>query len=86
MTKSQKNIYIGIRAEQIKEFQDKNNGHLFKQPYSIETAKQIAEQQLENDLERGNFRITIEELLLCDNETCIETVNNKTIELAKKLK
>ncbi|MBK7362666.1 MAG: hypothetical protein IPJ01_10260 [Micavibrio sp.] len=40
MNKSERNIYINIRAEQIKEFQDKNNGHLFTKPYSIEMAKE----------------------------------------------
>ena len=28
MTDSHKKIYIAIRAEQIKDFHDKNNGHL----------------------------------------------------------
>lgn len=32
MTESQRNIYINIRAEQIKHFQDTRNGHLFNNP------------------------------------------------------
>lgn len=86
MNKSERNIYINIRAEQIKEFQDKNNGHLFTKPYSIEMAKEIAERQLNYDLSKCKLRISLDELLLNDNETCIETFNNKTLELAKTLK
>lgn len=79
-------IYIGIRAEQIKEFQDKNNGHLFTKPYSIEMAREIAERQLNYDLSKGLLRISLEELLLNDNDTCIAIHHSKTLELAKQLK
>jgi len=86
MNKAERNIYINIRAEQIKEFQDKNNGHLFIKPYSIELARETAERQLDYDLSKGKLRISLEELLLNNNETCMETFNNKTLELAKTLK
>jgi hypothetical protein len=86
MNKAERNIYINIRAEQIKEFQDKNNGHLFIKPYSIELATETAERQLDYDLSKGKLRISLEELLLNNNETCMETFNNKTLELAKTLK
>ena len=85
MTNKEKEIYINIRAEQIKHFQDTRNGHLFTKPYSIELAKQIAENQLKHDLEEGKLRITLEELLLNDNETCISIIRSKQVEVAKKL-
>ena len=85
MTNKEKEIYINIRAEQIKHFQDTRNGHLFTKPYSIELAKQIAENQLKHDLEEGKLRITLEELLLNDNETCISMIRSKQVEVAKKL-
>lgn len=85
MTESQKNIYINIRAEQIKHFQDTRNGHLFNNPYSIEKAKEIAKNQLENDLKRGHLRISLEDLLLEDNETCIRVIRNETINIFKEL-
>ena len=85
MTESQKDIYISIRAEQIKHFQDTRNGHLFINPYSIEKAKEIAKNQLEYDLERGKLRISLEDLLLEDNETCIRVVRNETVNAAKEL-
>lgn len=85
MTTKEKEIYINIRAEQIKHFQDTRNGHLFNKPYSIELAKQIAENQLKYDLKAGKLRITLEELLLNDNETCISSIRNKVIEKAKEL-
>jgi hypothetical protein len=85
MTESQKNIYINIRAEQIKHFQDTRNGHLFNNPYCIEKAKEIAKNQLENDLERGQLRISLEDLLLEDNETCIRVIKNETINAVKEL-
>ena len=85
MTNKEKEIYINIRAEQIKQFQDTRNGHLFTKPYSIELAKQIAENQLKHDLEEGKLRITLEELLLNDNETCISIIRSKQVEVAKKL-
>jgi len=88
MTKSERNIYINIRAEQIKEFQDKYNGHLFNKPYSIEMAKETAERQLDYDLSRGKgkLRISLEELLLNDNEICIQTFRDRTLGLVKTLK
>lgn len=85
MTESQKNIYVNIRAEQIKHFQDTRNGHLFNTPYCIEKAKEVAKNQLENDLERGKLRISLEDLLLEDNETCIRVVKNETINAFKEL-
>lgn len=85
MTESQKDIYISIRAEQIKHFQDTRNGHLFINPYSIEKAKEIAKNQLEYDLERGKLRISLEDLLLEDNETYIRVVRNETINAVKEL-
>ena len=85
MTNKEKEIYINIRAEQIKHFQDTRNGHLFTKPYSIELAKQVAENQLNCDLERGELRITLEELLLNSNdETCISMIRSKQVEIAKK--
>lgn len=85
MTNKEKEIYINIRAEQIEHFLDTRNGHLFTKPYSIELAKQIAENQLKHDLEEGKLRITLEELLLNDNETCISMIRSKQVEVAKKL-
>jgi hypothetical protein len=85
MTDSHKKIYISIRAEQIKEFHDKNNGHLLNKPYPIERAMETAESQLNYDLSNGGkLRITLEELLLDNNEDCIETFNHNTIKLAKQ--
>ena len=85
MTTLEKTIYINIRAEQIKHFEDTRNGHLYNKPYSIEKAKEIAEFRLNNDLERGELRISLEDLLLEDNETCIRIVNNETIRFAKQV-
>lgn len=82
----ERKVYLDIRAEQIKHFQDTRNGHLFINPYSIEKAREIAENQLNCDLQNGKLRISIQELLLDDNETCIETTRSGLIELAKKLK
>jgi len=85
MTDSHKKIYISIRAEQIKEFHDKNNGHLFNKPYPIERAMETAESQLNYDLSNGGkLRITLEELLLDSNEDCLETFKHNTIKLAKE--
>jgi len=84
MTPSQKNIYIAIRAEQIKYFQDTRNGHNMKRPYCIEHAKLIATKQLESDLSGGLIRISIEELLLETNEECIARIDKNIIEKAKK--
>jgi len=85
MTDSHKKIYIAIRAEQIKDFHDKNNGHLLNKPYPIERAMETAERQLNYDLSNGGkLRITLEELLLDTNEDCIETFNHNTIKLAKQ--
>ena len=86
ISKTNRNIYIGIRAEQIKEYQDTNNGHLFIKPYSIDLAKEIAERQLDYDLSHGTLRISLEELLLNDNDTCMAIHHCNTIELAKRLK
>jgi len=86
MKTTDRKIYIGIRAEQIKEFQDTHNGHLFTKPYSIDLAKEIAERQLDYDLSKGELRISLEELLLNDNDTCMVIHRSNTIEMAKSLK
>lgn len=83
MTDSHKKIYVSIRAEQIKDFQDKTNGHVFVNPYPIETAIEIAERQLSQDLSNGALRVSLDDLLLESNEYCMSKFNNNTIELAK---
>jgi hypothetical protein len=85
MTKEQKEIYLNIRAEQIKYFQDTRNGHLFNTPYSLEHARIVAEQQLQIDLSRGMLRISLDELLMNDNEACLEIAHERQIEIVKKL-
>lgn len=70
-------IYIKQRAIQIKRFQDTRNGHLLTEPYSIEMATQIAKNQLETDLKKGGLRITLDELLTLDDETCIRICHNR---------
>jgi hypothetical protein len=86
MTSSHKKIYISIRAEQIKEFHDKNNGHLLNKPYPIERAMETAERQLNYDLSNsGKLRVTLDELLLDSNEDCLKTFNYNTIKLAKQI-
>lgn len=77
MTKSEKSIYLKIRAENIKHFQDKHNGHLFVSEYSIEKALAIAENQLNHDLKNGKLRITLEELLLNNDDDCIQISQNR---------
>lgn len=83
LTESERKIYLDIRAEQIKEFQDRENGHLFLKPYSIELARSIAQQQLDSDIEYGKLRISLQDLLLLNNETCIENFQYNTIKRAK---
>lgn len=85
MNQQQKEIYLKIRAEQIKHFQDTRNANLFIKPYPMETAREIAEFQLENDLESGFLRITLDELLTNDDETCITIISNRQIEMVKNL-
>jgi len=80
MNQSEQNIYTNIRAEQIKHFQDKRNGHLMTKPYPIEEAKKIAEHQLKFDLKNGKLRVTLEELLTYDNDTCLIILNNRNKE------
>lgn len=77
MTKEQKEIYVNIRAEQIKYFQDKYNGHNMKKPFDLEKAKEVARFQLENDLNVNFLRLTLDELLLNDNDTCIEIAESR---------
>jgi hypothetical protein len=77
MTESEKSIYIKIRAENIKHFQDTRNGHLFVNPYPIEKALAIAENQLNHDSKNGKLRITLEELLLNNDEDCSQISQNR---------
>lgn len=83
MTKEQKEIYINIRAEQIKYFQDKYNGHNMKNPFDFEKAKESAKFQLESDLNINFLRLTLDELLLNDNDTCIEIAQSRVNEKIK---
>jgi hypothetical protein len=85
MTEKEKEIYLNIRAEQIKHFHDTRNGHLLKEPYSLDRARAIAENQLTYDLYQGELRLTLDELLLNDNETCIFIAQQRQIEFAKKI-
>ena len=80
MTEIEKQIYIKQRAIQIKRFQDTRNGHLLTKPYDIEKAIQIAKNQLETDLKKGGLRITLDELLTFDDETCIQICHNRLTE------
>lgn len=86
LTSTERKIYLDIRAEQIKEFQDRENGHLFIKPYSIDLARKIAENQLNNDLEAGNLRISLDDLLLLNNNTCIDILEQGVINKANKVK
>lgn len=85
MNKKEKELYIRIRAEQIKDFQDRHNGHLMKEPYSMELAKEIAETQLNEDLYNNRLRISLEELLLNTDSDCIDIIQNRQIEYAKQI-
>jgi hypothetical protein len=85
MNEIEKNIYIRQRAIQIKQRQDKVNGHLFVNPYPIEDAMKIAENQLNCDLKRGQLRITLDELLLLDDDTCNEIISRDRMKIAQKL-
>ena len=84
LNESQKKFYIDVRAEQIKEFQDRENGHLFKQPYSLEAAKAIAAHQLDCDIVKGKLRVPLEDLLFQDNDTCREIAANNICLIAKE--
>lgn len=89
MKDKEKEIYLNIRAEQIAEFQNKQNGDKFKEPYPLDLAKQKAEMELKGDLQENKLRITLEELLLFDNETCQKIIddnlNNRFKKIIKKL-
>ena len=85
LTPEQKKIYISIRAEQIKERQDRVNGHLFKSPYPLSKALEIATNQLNHDLAFGELRISLEDLLRLQDQECIEIVEQSSIDRAKVL-
>lgn len=82
---NEKEIYLRIRAEQIKERQDRENGHLMLSPYPLEKAREIAEVQLETDLEAGKLRISLDDLLLLSDEVCVSIVEQETCRRAQKL-
>ena len=84
MKKSDQLLYIAIRAEQIKYHQDKENGHLFNKPYSLETANEIARVQLENDLSKNKLRISLEQLLTLSNDECIAIIEGNIIETGRE--
>ncbi len=84
MKKAHRIIYLGIRAEQIKERQDKENGHLYTKPYAIELAMEIASNQLEFDLKRKQLRISLDQLLLLTNEECNAIIDQSAIDRAKE--
>ncbi len=86
LTPTEKKIYLDIRAEQIKEYQDRENGHLFLKPYSIDLARKIAENQLNNDQEAGKLRISLEELLLFNNDACTDIIEQLVINKVKQHK
>lgn len=85
MNQIERNIYIKQRAIQIKHHQDKVNGHNFVKPYPIEKAIKIAENQLNYDLQRGHLRISLDDLLLLDDDTCNEIIAQDRARITKKL-
>lgn len=71
MSDEHKALYVELRAGVIKHFHDTRNPGRFSKGFDLEFAKGIAKRQLKYDLEKGELRITLEELLLNQNEACV---------------
>ena len=84
LNEAQRQFYITVRAEQIKEFQDRENGHLFKEPYPLEKATAIAAHQLDCDIVKGKLRVPLEDLLLRDNDDCRQIAADNICLIAKE--
>lgn len=77
MEDKHKQIYLKIRAEQIKKQHDTVNKKLFPNGYPFEDAHQIASEQLEMDLKNGDLRISIEELLYLSDNQAINLIEDR---------
>lgn len=84
MTPEHKSLWIKLRAEIIKHFQDTRNPNLFVGGFSIEKATERAKNQLEFDLIYGELRITLEEMLLNTPEECVDIEINRNMEFIQK--
>lgn len=86
MTEAHKILYIKLHGEMIKHFQDtRNSGRFTDGGFPKELAEQCAEHQLKCDLKFGEFRVTIEELLLHSLEECIVIERNRMQKRFSKL-
>jgi len=86
MTKAEKEIYINIRAEVIKHWQDtRNEGKFNGGGFCIKQARKLAEKEMYADLQAGYFRITIDELLLLSLEECCHLIESRNQTFVKLL-
>jgi hypothetical protein len=84
MIPAHKSLWIKLRAEIIKHFQDSRNPNLFINGYCVIKATERAAKQLEFDLKRGDLRLTLEEMLLNTLEECVEIETNRTLNTIHK--
>ncbi len=77
MEDKHKQIYLKIRAEQIKKQHDTVNIALFPKGYPFEDAYEIASEQLEMDLKNSDLRISIEELLYLSDNQAINLIEDR---------
>lgn len=82
MTDGEKRIYLRIRAEQIQNRHAQVNKCFFPDGYPFASALEIAEEQLSTDLNNDKLRITLDELLLLDDQECAELEEQRTCFIA----
>lgn len=85
MTEQAKKVWVQIRAELICKWHEINNPGKFINGFNYNTAKEIAEHQLEYDLMQGALRISVEDLLMKSDEECLEILRQKDLDQIKKL-
>lgn len=66
-------LWVQLRAEVIAHFHQKNNPNI---NYDLGMALKVAKHELESDLESGELRITIEDLLLRSESECVTLIQN----------
>jgi hypothetical protein len=79
-------IWVKLRAEVIKHFHDTYNAGKFnKIGFDMSYAIKIAQSELKNALINGNFLLTIDEMLMCTLDECVQLVIDRHAAFLKKL-
>ncbi len=85
MNKEHYSLWVKLRAEIIKYFNDTENANLFKGDFPEYVAVKIAEAELTESIETGWFILSLEEMLTLTPKECCDIASQRIVEQIKKV-